>query len=42
MIMLGVDGAFVKGEVRSRDRDFTLEARLNRGPGASCGPTGCG
>ena len=31
MIMLGVDGAFVKGEVRSRDRDFTLEARLNRG-----------
>lgn len=32
MIMLGVDGAFVKGEVRSRARDFTLEARLNRGP----------
>ena len=31
MIMLGVDGAFVKGEVRSRARDFTLEARLNRG-----------
>lgn len=42
MIMLGVDGAFVKGEVRSRARDFTLEARLNGGPGASCGPTGCG
>ena len=33
MIMLGVDGAFVKGEVRSRARDFTLEARLNRAGG---------
>ena len=31
MIMLGVDEAFVKGEVFSRDRDFTLEARLSRG-----------
>ena len=31
MIMLDVDTAFVKGEVFSRDRDFTLEARLLRG-----------
>ena len=27
MIMLGVDGAFVKGEVRSRARDFTVVQR---------------
>ncbi len=33
MIMLDVDSAFVKGEVFSRDRDFTLEARLLRGKG---------
>ena len=33
MIMLGVDSAFVKGEVFSRDRNFTLEARLYRGRG---------
>lgn len=33
MIMLNVDSAFVKGEVFSRDRDFTLEARLLRGRG---------
>ena len=33
MIMLDVDSAFVKGEVFSRDRDFTLEAKLFRGRG---------
>ena len=33
MIMLDIDAAFVKGEVFSRDRDFTLEARLLRGRG---------
>ena len=31
MIMLGVDEAFIKGQVFSRDRDFTLEAHLSRG-----------
>lgn len=31
MIMLGVDDAFVKADVFSRQRDFTLEARLSRG-----------
>ena len=31
--MLDIDAAFVKGEVFSRDRDFTLEARLLRGRG---------
>lgn len=31
MIQLGVDHAFIKGEVFSRDRDFTLEVTLNRG-----------
>ena len=31
MILLGVDEAFVKAEVASRSRDFTLEARLSRG-----------
>ena len=31
MILLGVDEAFVKGEISSRSRDFTLEARLSRG-----------
>ena len=33
MIMLGVDSAFLKGEVNSRERDFTLEAKLLRGRG---------
>ena len=33
MIFLDVDSAFVKGEVFSRDRDFTLEAKLFRGRG---------
>ena len=33
MIMLGVDSGFIKGEVFSRDRDFTLEAKLFRGKG---------
>ena len=33
MIMLGVNDSFVKGEVFSRDRDFTLEAKLARGKG---------
>ena len=31
MILLGVDDAFVKADVFSRQRDFTLEARLSRG-----------
>ena len=29
-IQFGVDSAFIKGEILSRDRDFTLEARLSR------------
>ena len=33
MIQMGVDSAFLKGEISSRDRDFTLEARLLRGRG---------
>ncbi len=33
MIMLGVDSGFIKGEIFSRDRDFTLEAKLFRGKG---------
>ena len=33
MIMLDTDSAFIKGEVFSRDRDFTLEAKLFRGRG---------
>ena len=33
MILLGVDEAFIKGEVFTRDRDFTLEAHLSRGKG---------
>ena len=33
MIMLDVDSAFVRGEVNSRDRSFTLEAKLFRGRG---------
>ena len=33
MIQMGIDSAFVKGEVNSRDRDFTLEAKLFRGKG---------
>ena len=33
MIMLEIDSAFVKGEIFSRERDFTLEARLFRGRG---------
>lgn len=31
MIQLGVDSAFIKGEVFSRSRDYTLEANLFRG-----------
>lgn len=31
MIQFGVDSAFIKGEVFSRQRDYTLEAELNRG-----------
>ena len=31
MMMMGTDGSFIKGEVESRNRDFTLEARLFRG-----------
>ena len=31
MIQFGVDSAFLKGEVFSRGRDFTLEANLYRG-----------
>jgi len=31
MILLGVDDAFIKGNIFSRGRDFTLEARLSRG-----------
>ena len=33
LIMMGVDCGFVKGEVESRAREFTLEARLYRGKG---------
>ncbi|MGI5962325.1 MAG: DNA replication/repair protein RecF [Lawsonibacter sp.] len=33
MIFRGVDSAFLKGEVDSRDRIFTLEAKLFRGKG---------
>ena len=33
MIMLDIDSAFVKGEIFSRNRDFTLEVRLFRGRG---------
>ena len=33
MIMLGVNDSFVKGEIFSRNRDFTLEAKLARGKG---------
>ena len=31
LIQFGVDHAFVRGEVETRDRTFTLEARLSRG-----------
>ena len=31
MIMMDVNSAFIKGEIESRDRDFTLEAQLQRG-----------
>ncbi len=31
MIQFGVDSAFIKGEIRSRDRDHTVEANLFRG-----------
>ncbi len=31
LIQLGVDHAFIKGEIFSRERDFTLEVTLNRG-----------
>ena len=33
MIQMGIDSAFLKGEVSSRGRDFTLEAKLFRGRG---------
>ena len=33
LIMMGVDSAFLQGEVVSRDRPFTLEAKLFRGRG---------
>ncbi len=33
MMMMGVDSAFITGEVVSRGRDFTLEAKLFRGKG---------
>ena len=33
LIQMGIDSAFLKGEVESRGRDFTLEARLFRGRG---------
>ena len=33
MVLLGAGSAFVKGEVFSRDRDFTLEAGIFRGRG---------
>ena len=42
MIMLDIDGAFLKGTVDSRGRTFTLEAKLNRGKAGSSTPTGCG
>ena len=35
MILLGVDAAFLKGELSSRGRDFTLEAKLFRGKGGA-------
>ncbi len=31
MIMLGVDSAFIQGEVSAREREFTVEAILHRG-----------
>ena len=33
MIMMGIDSAFLKGELSGRGRDFTLEAKLLRGKG---------
>ena len=33
MMMMGMDSAFLKGEVESRNRNFTLEAQLFRGRG---------
>ena len=33
MIQMGIDSAFLKGEVNSRGRDFSLEAKLLRGRG---------
>ena len=33
MMMMGVDSSFLKGEVESRNRSFTLEAQLFRGRG---------
>ncbi len=33
LIMLGIDSAFLKGEVESREREFTLEVKLVRGRG---------
>ena len=31
MIMLDIDSSFIKGEIETRNRDFTLEAKLARG-----------
>ena len=33
MIMMDIDSAFLKGEIESRNRQFTLEAKLLRGKG---------
>lgn len=33
MIMMDIDSAFIKGEIESRGRNFTLEAKLLRGKG---------
>ena len=30
LIMFGIDNGFITGEIESRDRDFTVEARLSR------------
>ena len=42
MIMMGIDSAFIKGEVDSRERAFTLEAKLLRGKGRQLYSNGCG
>ena len=33
MIQMGMDSAFIKGEIEGRGREFTLEANLQRGKG---------